>query len=315
MRRSYRGRAGALVAAALVAAALAAVGCGAPVLVPKQVGNTHPQRAPAPTISDPPADPITAALVPKAIMAEGSITVAMSAANPPDEFTGPDGHSIAGLDAELAVALGDEMGLKWRPVNAPLAAIMPGLKSGRYGIGMSSFRNPMRRPNGIAFITYFAAGESFYIKANTASGITSLAGLCGKSVAVSAGSAEQADAVRQSKSCVLAGQPAVHVQVYVSSSTAGRAVESGRAAAGLADSQVAIYLVRDTGGALKLSGPVSHVVPYVIAVTEAGGLARAIQAAIKALTVDGVYTQILAKWGMASGALTDPAVEGQKAKY
>lgn len=310
-----------VVLAALLAVVLAeafiTAGCGAnsPVHAPapKSANRARAPRVAAISIQDPPADPITAALVPKAVRHKGSITVAMDAANPPDEFIGRDGHTIVGMDAELGEALGDEMGIRWNLVNASAGGIAAGLRSGRYDVGLSSFRDNAALPRGVAFVTYFKAGESFYVRAGGALGNASLARLCGKTVAVVAGTAEQAQAARQSTRCTAASEPAVRVLVYPSAAAAGRAVASGKADSGFADAQVATYVVGRSSGALKLSGPAVNPRLYAIAVRGAtGGLAAAVLAALRALTVDGVYTRILASWGMANAALTDPVIHGAK---
>jgi polar amino acid transport system substrate-binding protein len=300
------------VLAATLAGMLITAGCSTHAPAPKSVNGTHEPQAAAISFTDPPVDPITAALVPKAIRVKGSITVAMDAAYPPDEFIGPDGHTIVGMDADLGKLLGDEMGIRWNLLNAPLNTIMLGLQSGKFDVGLSSFRDTLAHPKRIVFVTYFKAGESFYVRARATSAITSLASLCGKRVAVAGGTVEQADAARLSKRCTASGEPAVHVKVYSSQDKVKLAVASGQASAGFADSQAASYVVKQSAGAFKLSGPAINVVRYAIAVPKANGMAEAILAALTALTVDGLYTRILAKWGMASGAITNPVISGAK---
>jgi len=292
---------------------LIAVGCGASSLAPgKAVGGTHDPRVAAISFTDPPVDPITAALVPKAIKARGTVTVATDPSFPPDEFLGPDGHTIVGMDAELGRTLGDEMGIKWKFVDEPLKDIVPGLRSGKFDVGLSSIRDTPTPPSGVVFVTYFRAAESFYLKSASTLAVVGLASLCGKAVAVAAGTVEQADAARQSRRCAASGEPLVRAQVYADQAKVRLAVANGTAAVAFVDSQVASYLVRKSAGTLKLSGPAIKTALYAIAVTRAGGLAPAILAALRSLTVDGVYTRILAKWGMANAAITDPVINGAK---
>src|SRR5947209_17889459 len=85
------------------------------------------------------ADPAVAKLVPAAIKSKGTLTVAADATYAPDEFIGPDGHSVVGMDADLTQALGPVMGLKVKVVNATFDSIIPGLAAGKYDIGASSF--------------------------------------------------------------------------------------------------------------------------------------------------------------------------------
>jgi polar amino acid transport system substrate-binding protein len=231
------------------------------------------------------------------------VTVAMDATYPPDEYIGSSGNTIIGMDADLGKALGDAMGIKWNLVNASFDTIIPGLQSGKYDIGLSSFTDTKAREQVVNFVDYFKAGEAFYIKAGAPTTITSLAGLCGKNVSVEAGTTEQVDATNQAKACTAAGKPKVSVQVYNTQSEANLAVSSGRADVGFADSQVAAWIVKESNGVFTLSGQAIKVAPYGIAVPKASGMTNAVLAAVKAIMAEGIYTQILAKWGLTSGGI------------
>jgi polar amino acid transport system substrate-binding protein len=232
----------------------------------------------------------------------------MDATYAPDESIGPDGHTIVGLDADLANALGTVMGIKWNLVNASFDTIIPGLQSGKYDVGLSSFSDTKAREQVVNFVDYFQAGEAFYVKASSPTTIGSMASLCGKTASVESGTTEQADATTQSKKCTAAGKPAVTVQSYGDQNEANLAVSSGRADAGFADSQVAGYIVKQSNGLFKLSGPSFSVVPYGIAVPKTNGMTTPILAAVKAIMADGTYTKILAKWGLTSGAVPTASV-------
>jgi polar amino acid transport system substrate-binding protein len=305
-RRPGKIAAGALTAA--VAATLVAAGCSS--------SSNRASSTPAASLSSSSASaaapsgaiPQVAALVPSAVKAKGSVTVAMDATYPPMESIGSDGHTIIGVDADLGKALGDAMGIKWNPVNATFATIIPGLQSGKYDIGLSSFTDTKEREKVVDFVTYFQAGEAFYVKAGGPAVVTSLASLCGNSVAVESGTTEQADATAQSKKCTAEGKKAVAIQTYGNQNDANLAVSSGRAAAGFVDSQVAGVIVKQSNGVFKLSGSAIGVAPYGIAVTKTGGMATPVLAAVKAIIADGTYAQILAKWGVTIGAIPSASV-------
>jgi polar amino acid transport system substrate-binding protein len=246
--------------------------------------------------------------VPSAIKDKGTVTVAMDATYPPDEYIASDGHTIIGLDVDLGKALGQAMGIKWNPVNATFATIIPGLQSGKYDIGLSSFGDTKAREKVVNFVTYFQAGEAFYVKAGSPTTITSMSSLCGKSVSVESGTTEQVDAATQSKKCTAAGKPAVTVHTFSTQDEANLAVSSGRADAGFADSQVAAWIVKGSNGVFKLSGPSFFVVPYGIAVPKTSGMTTPVLAAMKAIMAKGIYKQILAKWGVTEGGIPSASV-------
>src|SRR5205823_4687189 len=58
------------------------------------------------------ADPSVQKLVPAAIKSKGTLVVASDASYAPNEFVGPDGHTVIGMDPDLVTALGAVMGLK-----------------------------------------------------------------------------------------------------------------------------------------------------------------------------------------------------------
>ncbi len=99
-------------------------------------------------------------------------------------------------------------------VNANFEAIIPGLAAGRYDVGASSFTDTKEREKIVNFVDYFTAGISFYAKASANPGVTELADLCGKTIAVEKGTVEQEEAEAQSKKCTKAGKKAVTVLIY-----------------------------------------------------------------------------------------------------
>lgn len=250
-----------------------------------------------------------AALVPKEIKSSG-LTVAADASYPPNEFIDTDGKTVIGMDADLATAIGKALGVKTTIKNAGFDAIIPGLASGKYGLGMSSFTDTKEREKTVDFVTYFSAGTSFYTPVNGGVTVNSLADLCGKKVAVEKGTTQQTDSEAQSKKCTAAGKPPVTTLTFPDQNGANLALSSGRAQVGMADSPVADYQVKQSSGKFKLVGTPYGTAPYGIAIPKDNGLAPAVQAALKGLIADGTYKKILTKWGVESGAITSPQING-----
>jgi len=248
--------------------------------------------------------------VPAAIRSNGTLVVAADATYAPDEFIGSDGKTVVGMDADLAKALAAVMGLKVKVVNATFDSIIPGLQSGKYDLGMSSFTDTKKREQTVDFVTYFSSGEAFYVKAQGGPSIQALADLCGHAVAVETGTTELDDANTQAAKCHAAGKPAEHVKSYPDQNTANLALTSGAADVGFLDSQVAGYVVAQSHGQFKLSGPAFAVAPYGIAIPKNNGMATPILDALKQLMSDGTYTAILARWGVSSGAISNPVING-----
>lgn len=256
-------------------------------------------------------DSSAAGLVPAKIKAKGTVIVAADATYAPNEFVGPDGHTVVGMDADLAKAIFPLLGLKANVVNATFATIIPGLSSGKYDVGMSSFTDTKAREKQVNFVDYFQAGTSFFEQSSGGPKVTNLASICGLKVSVEAGTTELADATGQKAKCTKAGKTPDTVLTFPTQAEANLALHSGRAQVSMADSPVAAYQVKQSSGAFKLVGQAYGVAPYGIAVPKQDGtLDKAILAALKDLVKNGQYASILKKWGVQSGADAHPALNG-----
>jgi polar amino acid transport system substrate-binding protein len=260
--------------------------------------------------SAPATNPAVAALVPAAVKSKGTLTVAADASYAPNEFVGPDGKTVVGMDADLIKAIGGLMGVKVDVVNATFDSIIHGLASKKYDIGISSFTDTKEREKTVDFVTYLTAGESFYTKAQGGTTINTIDDLCGHTVAVEKGTTELTDAQTQSGKCKKAGKGAVTVLPYPDQNGANLAVSTGRAQLGFADSPVAEYQVKKSNGQFKLVGQSFANAPYGIAVPKGGGLDKPILAALQELMKNGQYKAILTKWGVEAGAISSPKING-----
>jgi polar amino acid transport system substrate-binding protein len=281
--------------------ALVAAGCGNGTETSTGTSST-PAASPSGAVS------AIAARVPGSVKTSGTLTVAADATYAPNEFIGADGHTVVGLDADLAKALGQVLGLKVNVINATFATIIPGLASGKYDLGISSFTDTKEREKTVDFVTYFVAGTSFYVKSDGGPNIRSLADLCGRTVAVEQGTTQQADAQAQAEKCKSAGKPGMTVQVFNDQNAVNLALSSGRAQVAMADSPVAAYQVKQSNGTFKVTGSPYGTAPYGIAIPKNNGMADPILAAVKHLMSDGTYTKILGKWGVQGGAISNPAI-------
>jgi polar amino acid transport system substrate-binding protein len=301
----------AMVAATIGAIAVLAAACSSN----SSSSTTTTAAAPSTTVALPTAsiptqstDATIAATVPASITSKGTLDVALDATYPPDEFVAPDGSTIVGMDADLTAAITQVLGLKAKLVNVTFDDIIPGIQSGKYDMGASSFTDTLARQKVVDFVTYFQAGEGFYVKSGSSHSFNGLASLCGHTVAVESGTTEETDAKTQAGKCGSAGK--VTVLSFGNQSEANLAVSSGRADVGFADSQVAGYIVASSNGVFENSGSAFEVAPYGLALPKGNGMAAPVQAAVNLLISNGVYDKILTKWGVQSGAVTSATING-----
>jgi polar amino acid transport system substrate-binding protein len=243
-------------------------------------------------------DKKVAAQVPSSIKSSGTLSVAADASYPPNEFIAEDGQTVIGMDADLAKAIAQVMGLESDVKNVTFDSIIPGLAANKYDLGMSSFTITKEREQTVDFVSYAIAGTSFYVKADGGPDIASLADLCGQKAAAERGTTQAADATAQNKKCTSAGKPGVTVQVYPDQNGVNLALSSGRADVAMADSPPAAYAVEQSDGQFKLTGKQYGTALYGIAMPKDSGLAEPVQGALKAVMADGAYDQIFSYWGL-----------------
>lgn len=231
-----------------------------------------------------------------------NMNVAMDATYPPDEYI--QNGKIVGWDVDLINAIVAQLGTHSTNINVTFDGIIPGLLSGKYDVGASSFTDTKAREQQLDFVTYFSSGEGFYENANSTAQFNGLASLCGHTVSVETGTTEETDAKAQ------AGKCHVTVDSFADQNQANLAISTGRAQVGFADSQVAGNIVQQSNGQFKLIGTPFSTAPYGFALPKNSGLAPLFLSAIQKLMANGTYNQILTKWGVQGGAITNPVING-----
>jgi polar amino acid transport system substrate-binding protein len=196
-----------------------------------------------------------------------------------------------------------KLGLTTAWQSADFTSIIPGVNSGKYNVGVSSFTINAAREKQVAMISYFSAGTQWAAKAGAT--ITPDTA-CGKKIAVQTGTVQVDDITKRNKACT-SGK--ITIDQYQKQSDATNAVVTGKDDAMLADSPVAAYAVKQTGGQLALVGDIYDSAPYgyVVGKTQTD-FADAISGAVQAVIADGTYKQVLDKWGVTAGSITAPAV-------
>jgi polar amino acid transport system substrate-binding protein len=299
--KARRWRRGALLGLVL-AVVMVAAGCGDD--SDTGGGSTGTTASAAPTV-----DEALAAKVPDAIKSDGKVLIGTDATYAPNEFLDTDGKTVIGFDVDLFNGVAAKLGLKTEWRSAKFADIIPGLQSGKYELGVSSFTINDERKQQVNMVSYFSAGTQWGTKKGNPAGVQP-DDACGKKVAVQTGTVqEMEDLPKRDQACKSAGKPAINIDSYQDQGQATAAVVSGKDDAMLADSPVVAYAVKQTNGQLELLGDIYDSAPYGYVVKkDQTEFAQAVADAVKALITDGTYKTILDKWGVQAGAIDDPAV-------
>ncbi|HSK25993.1 MAG TPA: ABC transporter substrate-binding protein [Jiangellales bacterium] len=244
-----------------------------------------------------------AALLPESVTEDGVLTIATDASYAPNEFFAEDNETVIGMDIDLGNAIGEVLGVDVQFENSPFDSIIPGLESGKFELGMSSFTINPERLQVVDMVSYFVAGTAWAATPDNAGSI-SPDDACGRKVAVQKATVQVDDVTARSDQCVADGKSAITIDQYSLQTDATTAVVSGKDDAMLADSPVVAYAVKQTEGQLEVIGDSYDDAPYGIAVPKADpDFARAVQGAVQSLIDSGRYTEILDEWGVTDGAV------------
>jgi polar amino acid transport system substrate-binding protein len=254
------------------------------------------------------ADSALAAQVPASVKQDGVISIGSDATYAPSEFLATDNKTVQGFDVDLFNAVAAKLGLKAQFQNAKFDSIIPGVVSGKYELGVSSFTINAEREKQVNMVSYFSAGTQWFTRKGNPDKVDPN-NACGLAIAVQTNTVQFDDLTARSKKCTASGKPAIKIDSYQGQDTATAAIASGKDAAGLADSPVGAYAVKQTQGQLQLLGAIYDSAPYGYAVPKAQTqFAQAIASAVDSLIKDGTYVKILQKWGVQQGAITKAEV-------
>ncbi|GGP53327.1 ABC transporter substrate-binding protein [Streptomyces melanogenes] len=301
----------AAVGAIAVAGALLLTGCGDQTKS-KDGGSSSAATSKAPLFSK----------LPKAIQDKGVIKVGSDIAYAPVEFKDKDGKT-AGIDPDLADALGKQLGVKFQFENGTFDTLVTGLRAKRYDMAMSAMTDTKDRQNGVDsktkkkvgegadFVDYFTAGVSIYTPKGKDQGIKTWEDLCGKKIVVQRGTVSEDLAKAQSEKCGDKGK--IAIEAFDTDQQAQTRLRSGGADAGSSDFPVAAYAVKTSGGGndFQIVGEQVEAAPYGIAVSKDNTQLRdALKEALDAIIKSGDYDKVIAKWGVEAGAVKEAKING-----
>ena len=295
----------ALAVAAIATTALALTACGSDSL---SEGSSSSASATT-SASAPTVDPALVAKLPAKIKDAGTINIGTDATYQPNEYLDADGKTVIGMDVELFDAVMAKFGIKTNWVPSAFDAIILGVQSGKYDVGVSSFTVNPEREAQATMVSYFKAGTQWVTQKGNPKGIDP-DDACGKNVAVQKGTVQaDEDLPKRQQACKDAGKPEIKVLVDADQAKVTASVQSGKADAMLVDLPPAIAAVDSTNGTLELLGEQYDSAPYgyVLKKTDTD-FGAAIVEALKQLKADGTYDQILSKWKTEGGAISDFAV-------
>jgi polar amino acid transport system substrate-binding protein len=242
-----------------------------------------------------------ASLLPQAIRDKGTLVVGSDVAYAPVEFFDTDGKTVLGIDADVAAAIGKQLGLKLELQNGTFDGLIAALTtSKRIDLIMSAMSDNKKRQATVDFVDYFSAGTSIIVKKGNPKGIKGLDDFCGQTVAIQRGTTQDDVAEAQAKKC---GSNKLTILKFDTDPEALLQVKNGRAVADMNDFPVAAYTAQKQPD-FEVTGEQLEAGPYGIGVRKTDTQLRdAIQKALQAIIDNGEYAAILDKWDVAQGGL------------
>ncbi|MDF7660418.1 ABC transporter substrate-binding protein [Erwiniaceae bacterium L1_54_6] len=248
--------------------------------------------------------------LPADIKSAGKMIAVNNGSFPPYEIVNGT-HSMDGASADLAVALGQLLGVKIEHATVSgLSGVLAGINSGRYQLAIGPIGDYPDRQEKVDFIDFVQEFVVFGVPKGNPAKINGLDDTCGKRIAVmAAGSAEQVIR-KQSDACVAAGKPAVVVQSFTDQPSSILAVRSKRSDAFFSSQAPLTYFVEQANGQLELSGKgqkngFGDIFQGTV-VPKGSELGNVVLDAYKELFSNGTYAVIMKKWKLDGNMLQAP---------
>ncbi|MDK7784938.1 ABC transporter substrate-binding protein [Bifidobacterium sp. UMB6791A] len=248
-----------------------------------------------------------AKLVPESVAKTGELTVGVNVSYAPAEFFAADGKTPVGYEIDFSKALAKLMGLKAKIMHAQFDSIIPAIGS-KYNVGISGFTVNAERMKSVDFVTYANAGLSFEVRKGNPTKVDPK-NLCGKKVTLETGTVGEPIMEEAKKQCKANNNKPLEILSFKDQTDATTALLSGRADVMYADTPVAGYAAIKNSGKLEILESSNDAEPMGAAVKKGDAkMLKLIKAAIDKLMKNGVYKDILKKWGVENVAIKESQV-------
>lgn len=246
--------------------------------------------------------------LPDDIKESGKLVLGTDPTDPPLEFYA-EGNELIGAEIDLARAIGGVLGVEVEFVPAKFDTIIPGIQAGRYDGAVSGFADRPERQEVVDFVDYFRTARGFLVQKGTNADIVDVEDLCGKTVAVAAGTTMVDAMVELTDQCAAEGKPAPDSQTFPDVSQSVLAVQAGRADVTVLPKHAALWTAKQANGELEVVGsPKEGNDINGIALGKDSGLTEPVQGAIQKLMDDGTFEEIFTEWGLQDVILEEATV-------
>jgi polar amino acid transport system substrate-binding protein len=256
--------------------------------------------------------------LPENIKQAGKIVAVNTGSFPPYTIVSSDESKVEGATAELAVALGQILGVRIEHTTIDgLASVLSGMQAKRYDLDLGPVGDFPERQEQATFVDWVQEYVVFAVQKGNPKGIVDIDSSCGTRVAVQAAGSAEKVINEQSAACTAAGRPAIEVQSYKDQPSSILAVQSNRADAFFSSQAPLTYFVQQSGGQLELAGQgkpngFSDLFQGAV-VPKDSPLAGVLLDAFQQLHDNGTYEVIMTKWNLQGNMLQAAGINLGKA--
>ena len=257
-------------------------------------------------------DPAAVALLPQSYKDKGELTVAMDLHYPPTTFLAEDNTTAIGLNPDIARLIAKKLGLKLKFEDTKFDTIVPGIDGGRYDFTATTMSKTEERLAVLDMIDYFKAGSSVAVAAGNPLKLT-METLCGKNIAVTAGSTGQLKRLPalSEQTCTSKGQPEIHAVTLPNVQEALTQLDSKRIDAVFYDASALAWANDQQPNHFTTLQPRMDTrtdTNVAMGLKKGSPLTPALQKAIQSVLETPEYKKSLDYWGLGESAITEAKI-------
>ncbi len=237
------------------------------------------------------------------LVTPGVLTVGTDPSFPPQEFTDPQTHQLAGFDIDLITAIAQKMHLREKTMSiTKYQSLFDDLRASKLDVVISAIN--MDDPNiaNFEFVPYFNASESLLVQAGNPKKIKQLTDLCGTSVGVQGGSREQAELNSANTQCQQNGKTAMTITSVATEEAVLQLLLQRAVDVTYQDTSAADYymVMPPYAGKFAPAGMIQAPPEGIVIRMGDTIMLSAVENAFDALKKDGTYHKLFVKWHLTS---------------
>ncbi|MCD9877980.1 ABC transporter substrate-binding protein [Streptomyces guryensis] len=237
-------------------------------------------------------------LLPAAVKAKGTLSVAMDLTFPPTTFMASDNKTPIGFNPDMARLIAAKLGLKLQINNIKFDTIITGLQANRYDFTASTMGATKDRLKVLDMVDYVNSGTGVSVPYGNPQKLGTHT-LCGHRVGVTSGSTQELQWLPQlsRQDCTSKGKPAIKAVTLPSVNDALTQLVSKRIDAVMYDFIALGWAAEQQPRTFDVLQPMVTAKTATVALKKDSPLTPAVKAAIQSVIDSPKYAQALGRWG------------------